>query len=85
MLDEKDDATDNEPIEEANNMQPGDVVVDRLGFGDAESALVTLKQKPTNVIPFIHSVQTLQNEIDIDMHKNLIKLLRFVLLLRLDV
>ena len=29
MLDERDDATHNEPIEEVENMQIGDVVVDR--------------------------------------------------------
>ena len=37
MLDERDDA--------ANNVHIGDVVVDRVGFKDVESALVTLKEK----------------------------------------
>ena len=32
MLDEKDDSTDNEPIEEVDIMQIGDVVVDIVGF-----------------------------------------------------
>ena len=44
MLDEKDDATDNKPVEEVDNVQVGDVVVDGIGFKDVESALVTLKQ-----------------------------------------
>ena len=44
MLDERDDATDNEPIEEVGNVQIGDVVVDKVAFKDARSALVTSKQ-----------------------------------------
>jgi hypothetical protein len=36
MLDERDDAADNELIEEANNVQIGNVVVDRVGFKDVE-------------------------------------------------
>ena len=36
MLDEKDDTSD--------TMQIGDVVVNRVGLKDAESAIVTLKQ-----------------------------------------
>src|ERR1700738_5238259 len=67
MLDERHDAADNEPIEEVDNVQIGDVVVDRVGFKDAKKALVTLrqflKQKPTDVTPLIHSIQTLQKEI----------------------
>ena len=51
MLDGRDDAIDNEPIEEVDNVQIGDVLV------DVESALVTLKQnlgqRPTNVTPLI--------------------------------
>jgi hypothetical protein len=43
MLDERDDVTDNEPIEEVDNAQIGDVVVDRVGVKDVESALVILK------------------------------------------
>jgi hypothetical protein len=42
MLDERVDATDNEPIEEIDNVQIGDVVVDRVGFKDVESALLML-------------------------------------------
>ena len=45
MLDEKDDAANNEPIDEANNVRIGDVVVDRVGFKDVECPLVTLKKK----------------------------------------
>ena len=37
------DAIDNEPIEEVDNVQSSDVVVNRVGFKDVESALVTLK------------------------------------------
>ena len=43
MLDERDNSTDNEPIEEVDNVQIGDVVVDRVGFKDVESAFVILK------------------------------------------
>ena len=42
MLDERDDATDNEPIEEVDNVQVGDAVVDRVGLEDFESAIVAL-------------------------------------------
>ena len=56
MLDESDDAIDNEPIEEIDNVQIGDTI-DRVGFKDVESALVTLRQvldrRPTNVTPII--------------------------------
>ena len=34
-----------------------DVLLDKVGFKDAESALVTLKQIPTNVAPFIQNIQ----------------------------
>ena len=53
----RDDAIDNEPTEEVDNVQIGDVVVDRVGFKDIESPLVTLKQplEPTNVTPLIHN------------------------------
>lgn len=44
MLDEIDDAANNEPIEEVDNVQLGDMVVDRVGFKDVEIALLTLKQ-----------------------------------------
>ena len=40
MLDERDDAIDNEHVEEVDNVQIGDVMVDRVGFKDVESALV---------------------------------------------
>ena len=42
-LDERNDVTDNKPIEEFDIVQIGDVVVDREGFKDVESALVALK------------------------------------------
>ena len=38
MLDERGDATNNEPIEEVDNVQISDVVVDRVGSRDTESA-----------------------------------------------
>ena len=43
MLDERGDAIDNEPIEEVDNVIIGDVVIDRVGFKDAKSELVTFK------------------------------------------
>jgi hypothetical protein len=53
---ERDDAPDNEPAE-VDNVQIGDVVVDRAGFHDIESALLTLKQFLEHIIigvtPFI--------------------------------
>ena len=45
MLDERDDATNNKPIERVDKVQIGDMVVDKVGFKDVESALVTLKKK----------------------------------------
>ena len=57
MLDEGDDASDNELIERVDNVQISDVMVDRIGFKDAENIVVTLKklleQRHTNVTPFI--------------------------------
>jgi hypothetical protein len=44
MLDARDHAIDGEPIEEVDNVQVGDVVIDRVGPKDVESALVTLNQ-----------------------------------------
>ena len=41
MLDERDDSTNNEPIEKADSVQIGDVVVDTIGFKDVETALAT--------------------------------------------
>lgn len=56
MLDDKDDAIDNELIEEADNVQIGVMVVDSVGSKDVESALVMLKkklkQKLDDVTPF---------------------------------
>ena len=63
MLDERDDAADNEPIKEVHNVQIDDVVVDRVGYQDAKTALVTLEQRPTNVTPLIWNVYTCQKEI----------------------
>ena len=60
MLDQKDYATHNEPIEDNDNVQLGDLVVDKVGFKDVESAFVTLKQvseqRPINVTPLIQSI-----------------------------
>jgi spore maturation protein SpmA len=55
----KDDATHNEPIEEAHNVQIGNVVVNKVGFKDVQSAIVTFRikcynKKPTDVISLIH-------------------------------
>jgi hypothetical protein len=44
MLDERDDAADNDHIEEVDNVQIGDIMMDRVGLQNARSALVTLKQ-----------------------------------------
>ena len=44
MLDEIGDVVDNEPIEEVDNVQIGDVVVDKVGVKDAQNAWVVLKQ-----------------------------------------
>ena len=53
MLDERDDAINNECIKKIGNVQIGDVVIDRVGFKDAKSALVTLKQRLIDVTPLI--------------------------------
>ena len=50
MLDERDDAADNEPIEEVDNVQIGDVVVDRVRYKDVESTLVTSNTNNSNKI-----------------------------------
>ena len=59
MLSGKDDVVDNEAIEEVDNVQIDGVVVDRVGFKDAKSASLTLKQfleqKPIDVRPLFHS------------------------------
>jgi hypothetical protein len=43
MFDVGGDATDKEPIEEVDNVQISDVMVDRVGFKDVESTLVSLQ------------------------------------------
>ena len=67
MLDGGGDAAVNELIEEVDNVQINDVMVDRVGFRDVESALMTLRQileqRHTDVTPFIRSIWTLQKEI----------------------
>jgi len=67
ILDEKNNAIVNETIEKANNVKINDVMVDRIGFKDAESALVTLKQfleqRPIDVTSLIQSIKTLQKEL----------------------
>ena len=54
-------------IEEVDDVQIGDDVVDRVGFKDVQSARATLnrilEQRPTDVTPLMHSIQTLQKEI----------------------
>ena len=61
MFDEGDDATNNKPFEEPDNVQIGDVVVE---FMDIGSAIVTLKKKtPNNVTHLIESNRTFQKEI----------------------
>lgn len=48
------------PIQENDNVEIGDMMVDKVGLQDSESALVTLKQvleqTPTDVTPPIHSI-----------------------------
>lgn len=60
-------ATDNESIEEVDNVQINDVVVDMVGFKNVESALVIFKQffwtKTIDVAPLIQSIQTIKKEI----------------------
>jgi hypothetical protein len=47
-----------------DNVQISNKVVDSVGFKDAKSALVTLKecleQRPIDVTPFVQSIRTLQ-------------------------
>lgn len=45
MLNERDDAIDNELIEEVDDMQISDVVEDWVGFKDVENAWLTLEKK----------------------------------------
>jgi hypothetical protein len=56
MLDERDNAIDNEPIEEAGSVQIGDVLVGRVAVKDVESA-------PINITPLIKCNRTLQARI----------------------
>ena len=56
VLDERDDASNNEPINEIDNVQIGDAVVNGVGYKDVESISVTFKpekieQRSTNVTP----------------------------------
>ena len=55
MLNEGDVVANNEPIEEVDNVQIVDMVVNRVGFKDVESSLVTLEiisqQIPDDVTP----------------------------------
>jgi hypothetical protein len=66
MLDERDDAIDNESIEEVDNVQTDDVVANRVGFKGVESTLVTLKQfpeqDPIDITPLVQSIRTIQKE-----------------------
>ena len=79
-LDEIDDATDNEPIEEVDDVQIGEVVVDRVGFKDAKSTFLTLKQCLEHKdILMIHlpsrAFERFKHKHDLGVHKNPIKLL----------
>lgn len=60
MFDERNDATDNEPTKEIDNVQISDVLVNKVRFKDVENALVTFKQnleqRPTNVTPLIQRI-----------------------------
>jgi hypothetical protein len=66
ILDARDDASDNKPIEEVGDVQINDVV-HRIGFKDSKSSLVilehVLEQRPIDVTPLIQSILTLQKEI----------------------
>ena len=57
MLDERDDAVDNKPIEEVHIVWISNVMVYRIRFKDVEIAILTwkqfLEQKPTFVTPLI--------------------------------
>ena len=63
MLDDKDNATNNEPIEEVDIVQIDDVVVDKVRVKDVKNTLMTLKQfleqRHLDVTPLIQSIQTL--------------------------
>ena len=79
MLDEKVDATHNEPIEGARNMQIGDVVVERVRSKDVQRAIVILKNKFYNKnLMMLHLLSIVIKHFirkwDLGMHKNLIKL-----------
>ena len=54
-------------IEEVDIVRIGDVVIARVGFQDAKSTLMTLKQfleqRPSDVTPFYHNIQTRQKEL----------------------
>ena len=54
-------------LKEVDNVQIGDVMVDRVGFKNVESALMTLKQileqRHTNSTPLIHSIRILRQEL----------------------
>lgn len=68
MLDQKDYATHNEPIEDNDIVQLGDLVVDKVGFKDVESAFMTitlkrcLEQRPIDVTTLIENVRKLSKE-----------------------
>ena len=66
MVDEGDDAIDNEFINKVVNLQIGDVVVNRIGFKNVESVVMTLKQsseqRPINVRPLMYIIQTLPKQ-----------------------
>ena len=66
VLDERNGATVNEPNIETDNVQIGDVLVNKVRLKDVESVLMTFKQfleqNPIDATPLIQSNQTLQKE-----------------------
>lgn len=87
MLDERDDVANNGIIEKVDNVQIGDMVVDRVGL-DVASALVTLKQNlkqiPIAATPCMQRNPTKGNMIFACLKVSLIHF-RFVLPFCLDV
>jgi hypothetical protein len=79
MLDERDDTINNVPIEEVDNVHIGDVVVDRVGFKDVESTLLTLKHFWNKDLLMLHllsiAFEHFERKQDLGMHKNCITLL----------
>jgi hypothetical protein len=73
MFDEGDDTTNNQPFEEHDNAQFGDVVVD---FMDIGSTIVALKKNLIVLHLLSKAFEHFRRKLDLGMHKNLIKLLK---------